>query len=107
MTERRGKYNARRTEVYGITFASGKEAHRYQELMLMQKAGVITNLERQVKYSIDINGVHVCSYFADFQYTNVADGEVVTEDAKGFQTQVYRIKKKLVRALYGVDIKEV
>lgn len=105
--ERRNKYNARRTEVDGITFASRHEANRYSELMLSQRAGIITDLDLQHKFSIDVNGTHVCNYFADFTYRLVETGEFVVEDAKGHKTAVYKLKKKLVKAVFGIDIVEV
>lgn len=98
------KYRNKKTVVDGITFDSQKEAKRYQELKLMQMAGAISNLELQKKYSIDINGVHVCFYVADFAY--VENGESVTEDVKGVKTDVYKIKRLLMWAVLGIEILE-
>jgi hypothetical protein len=98
------KYRAIKTEVDGITFASKKEAKRYQELRLLEKAGVIQDLRLQPKFEISVNGEHICDYIGDFNY--VENGKVVIEDTKGVRTPVYRLKKKLVHALYKFDILE-
>lgn len=107
MSERRGKYNARKTEVDGFVFDSRKEAARYQELKLLERAGEITNLVMQVRYPCVINGEAICSYIADFEYITTADDKLHTEDVKGFKTDVYKLKKKLVEALYKIKIEEV
>lgn len=106
MTERRSKYNARKVTIDGHTFASAKEAERYQELRLLEKAGEISRLECQVKYTVDIGDHHICNYYADFHYRDWR-GWLVVEDVKGYRTPVYRLKKKLVEALYGIEITEV
>lgn len=99
------KYRSRRTEVDGHTFASGREATRYCQLLLMQKAKLIGDLELQPRYRLEVNGVKVCDYVADFRYRE--GGGVVVEDAKGFRTPEYRIKKKLMLALLGIEVREV
>lgn len=98
------KYGAIKTVVDGITFASKKEAKRYTELKLLERAGEISRLELQPRYDITINGVKVCTYVGDFRYFTKA--KQVLEDCKGFKTPLYRLKAKLVRALYNVEILE-
>ena len=107
------KYNNKKITVDGQTFDSKKEANRYQELLLLEKAGVIKNLSRQVKFVLipsqrDENGKVVereCSYKADFVYN---EGEkTVVEDVKGFPTKEYIIKRKLMLEKYGIRIREV
>jgi hypothetical protein len=98
------KYHAIPTEIDGIRFDSKSEAIRYQELKLLERAGEISNLELQPKYSIDINGKHICNYVADFRYLD--RGVLVVEDVKGMKTPVYRLKKKMVEAAYGIVITE-
>lgn len=94
----------------GITFDSRREAKRYGELKLMERAGAISNLRRQVKYELvpafDVDGKHyrAISYVADFVYTE--GGKEVVEDCKGYRTDVYRIKAKLFAHRYGVSIRE-
>jgi len=110
------KYHAKKTEVDGILFASQKEARRYQELRLMEKAGEIRGLCLQVEYPLDVfsalkhQEVRIGKYVADFQYQerDIARDEwrLVTEDTKGFKTPIYRWKCKHMAAQYGITIRE-
>lgn len=100
------KFNAQKTEVDGITFHSLKEARRYGELKLLERAGKVSELALQVKMPIEINGKHICNYFADFVYTDIATNKVTIEDTKGVRTPLYKLKKKLVEAQYRVTILE-
>lgn len=100
------KYHARRTEMDGIMFDSAAEARRYGELRLMERAGLVTGLELQPCYPITVNGTRVGLYRADFRYQD-SNGQQVIEDVKGVRTPVYRLKKKLVEALYDIEITEV
>lgn len=102
--KRNGKYNAKKVTIDGIEFDSTWEGQRYSQLKVLEKAGEITDLQLQVKMSIDVNGVHICKYIADFVYFE--NGEKVVEDAKGVKTAIYRQKKKLIKAIYGIDIRE-
>ncbi|MEQ8450637.1 MAG: DUF1064 domain-containing protein [Nitratireductor sp.] len=118
MRARRNKYGATKTTVDGITFASKREANRYCELRLLQKAGEITHLELQPAFKLAIDGRPVLirsrgfpngrqvKYIADFAYW---DGEKrVVEDAKGFRTDAYKLKKAIVEAMYpGLRIVEI
>jgi len=102
------KYRAIKTVKDGITFDSKREAARYEDLKLLERAGEITDLTLQPKFPIMINGKEVFEYRADFQYEK--DGERIIEDVKSAMTRklpVYRIKKKCVEAYYGVEIQEV
>lgn len=99
------KYNSRKTEVDGITFDSKKEADRYCELKLLQKAGVVKKLALQPRFTLqeafhcDGNWYRKVEYVADFMYEE--DGEVIVEDVKGLKTDVYKLKKKLFLKQYG------
>ena len=104
------KYRAVRTEVDGITFASKKEAARYGELKLLEKAGEINGLCCQVSIPLVVNDVQVCRYVCDFMYHPVVDGKIqgwVVEDVKGVRTPLYAWKKRHVEAQYGITITEV
>ena len=112
LLERNGgksKYGNVKTEVDGFVFASGAEARRYGELKMLEQAGEISELQLQVAYHLDVNGVHVCDYVADFVYQTTEDGgrRTVVEDVKGKKTKEYRLKKKLMEAVHGVTIVEV
>ncbi len=99
------KYHNVRTVVDGIEFASKREASRWLELQMMQKAGEIRGLERQVRLKLEVAGMLVCTYVADFAYTT-AVGKLVVEDTKGYRTPVYKLKAKLVKAIMGIEILE-
>jgi hypothetical protein len=100
------KYNAVKTEVDGFIFASKAEARRYSELALFEKSGEIFSLELQPKFPLVVNGEKIGTYIADFRY-ETKTGDIVIEDVKGMKTPVYKLKKKLVHALYGVEIVEI
>lgn len=102
------KYGARKTTTPdGMKFDSVKELRRWGELQLLQKAGKIFGLQRQVKYELipKQDGERACSYIADFVYID-PNGNTVVEDVKGLKTDVYRLKKKLMLWRYGIKIKE-
>lgn len=100
------KYFAKRTTVDNITFASKMEAKRYVELKYLQSSGKISQLVLQEKFPIVVMGKKICTYISDFSYVDV-DGDRVVEDVKGFRTPIYRLKRKLVEALYNIKITEV
>lgn len=107
----RNKYGAVRSGGY----ASRKEHRRALQLQMMQRAGLISNLQEQVSFELipahrlDDGTIveHACRYVADFVYTDNASGATVVEDAKGVRTKEYVIKRKLMLAVHGVRIKEV
>lgn len=117
------KYRNKKVVVDGIVFDSKKEAKRYQELLLLEKAGAIKNLERQVKYVLiptqrepdtigARGGIHKgkvieqeCAYIADFIYWE--EGKQIVEDTKGMRTKDYIIKRKLMLYVHGIRIKEI
>lgn len=108
------KYHAQKTEVDGITFPSKHEARRYIELKYMERAGLISGLQLQRRFTLlgaqkDETGKVIerpLTYVADFVYKDQS-GRTIVEDAKGFRTDVFRIKKKLMLSIYGIRIVEV
>lgn len=122
---KKNKYNAKSVEYDGLKFDSQKEALRYKELTYLLSEGIITDLQRQVKYLLipaqrepatigKRGGIkqgklieYECSYIADFVYTVVESGETVVEDTKGMRTKDYIIKRKLMLFIYGIRIKEI
>lgn len=106
---RYSKYKAKPTEVDGIRFDSQREARRYQELKLMERAGEIERLTLQPSFELRsaVSELRIGAYVADFRYYDHRTGETITEDAKGFRTALYRWKKKHVEAQYGIQIREV
>lgn len=122
------KYGNRKYTVDGITFDSIREAHRYQELKIMQQSGIIHDLRLQVKFVLIPTQREVsaevykkgknkgkpklgkvleneCSYIADFVY--LENGILIVEDAKGVRTTDYIIKRKLMLYVHGIRVKEV
>lgn len=104
---RRGKFGNVRVTFDGLKFDSKGECARYKVLKAREVAGVISNLTNQVSYRLTVNGVKVCDYRADFRYDR--SGVEVVEDykSKATITPVYRLKKKLMKAVHGIDIHEV
>lgn len=98
------KYHNEITVLEGIKFHSKKEADRYGDLRLLEKAKEISKLKLQVKFLLVIDGEQVSSYIADFTYLKA--GKLVVEDVKGFKTEGYRLKKKLMAALHKIEILE-
>lgn len=124
------KYGNRKVIVDGITFDSKREARRYQELKMLEKCGAISNLQRQVEYELiptqrekstrvytkgrkkgqPIEGKVIekaVTYVADFVYIDNTTGKTVVEDAKGFHTKDYILKRKMCLYLLGIRIQEV
>jgi Protein of unknown function (DUF1064). len=99
------KYGNQPTEIGAHKFASKREAKRYAVLASMQEQGEITNLRLQKRYPIVVNGKKVCVYVGDFEYQS--GGMVIVEDAKGVKTSVYKLKRKLMQIVNGIEIREV
>lgn len=120
----KSKYKSRKTIIGDVVFDSKKEARRWRELCLREDAGLIENLQRQVKYVLipaqrepDTVGKRggvkkgkllerECAYYADFVYTIAETGETVVEDSKGRRTKDYIIKRKLMLWVHGIKVKE-
>ena len=100
------KYHARRTTIDNITFDSKREANRYLVLLSMQQAGDIYDLQLQPRWPLIVNKVKIGRYTADFIY-QTRDGKQVVEDVKGVKTRDYVLRKKLMKALYDIDVQEV
>lgn len=96
-----------RTVLDGITFDSKREAGRYQALKLMEQHGAVRELRVHPVYPLVVNGEHICDYEADFSYRNTA-GVLVVEDVKGRKSggpfDLFKLKAKLMKALYGIEV---
>ncbi len=114
VVKKKNKYNAKKITYDGETFDSAKEAKRWSELRLMEAAGLITGLRRQVPFCLvpaqkgGIRSEKAVYYKADFVYMSrdLLGEEMIIEDVKGFRTPEYKIKRKLMK-LYGHEITEV
>ena len=102
------KYNNTKIRVDGRLFDSKAEAARWQELQLLERAGEITELERQVEYELipKQKGERAVKYIADFRYKD-HEGKTVVEDTKGVRTPVYILKRKLLLWVHGIRVREV
>ena len=118
------KYRNKRVEYEGIVFDSLKEKRRYYQLQLLEKDGIISDLRLQVPFEL-IPAIYEdevvqlktktkikkklvqrsTTYVADFVY--LQDGKMIVEDTKGFRTKEYELKKKMMRAFLGIEIKEI
>ena len=130
------KYSNKKVTAYGIPFDSKKEAQRYCELRLLEKAGIIKGLELQKEFvlipaqyedvparleriyaerSFEIKCTkprgkcleRACKYKADFYYFDVNKGRYIVEDTKGVKTKDYIIKRKLMLYIHGIRIIEL
>ena len=116
------KYHSRKITRNGITYDSVKEYKRHCELLLLEKAGAITELRRQAQIILippqrepDTIGVRggrkpgkvierAVTYVADFTYKE--NGKLVVEDTKGYRTKDYILKRKMALYLMGIRIRE-
>lgn len=73
---------------------------------MLAKAGIVKSWEAQPRFSFELNGVKICTYVADFR-VEYKDGTVEIEDVKGYLTDIYKLKKKLMKAFHGIDVKEL
>lgn len=116
------KYRNKKVIIDGIVFDSKKEAMRWKELCLLEKAGTIRNLQRQVEYVLipaqyGITGYtktgkpitkcieRAVKYVADFQY--IEGDQFIVEDTKGFRTKDYILKRKMLLYFHGIRVKEI
>jgi len=109
----RSKYGNRKVVDGDLTFDSKAEHRRWHQLLVLQRACEITELQRQVRYELipaqvgpDGKKRRATAYIADFVY-RTKDGKVVVEDVKGVLTDAYRLKKKLLLERHGIEIQEV
>ena len=105
--EKPRKYRNQPTMVDDIPFDSQAEARRYGELKLMEREGKIDGLVLQPRFPLTVNGVKIGTYVGDFLFYDKERQVTTVEDVKGVPTPVYRIKRRLMQALHGIEIVEV
>jgi hypothetical protein len=115
------KYLNKRTEVDGIKFDSAKEARRYGELKLLQRAGQINKFQWQSRFLLEVDRIKISEYVSDFMYVDVNSGRWIVEDVKPtFKTakarkayqatpayRMFAMKKKLMLACHNIDVIEI
>ncbi len=108
------KYKAKPTVVDGIRFHSKKEANRYRELRLLERAGEIRDLQLQYPYELSVprygssvKKQAIGKYLADFRYRSGKQGILVVEDVKGMDTPLSKWKRRHVLAQYGIEVQLV
>ncbi|NDC83723.1 DUF1064 domain-containing protein [bacterium] len=112
-TRKRPKYIVSKKEdrtVDGIEFDSKMEMTRYLELKMLERTGIITMLELQPQYIVQINGEDYCSYTADFKYYDTGNEEFVIEDVKSIATaadKAFRLRKKAAELYHGITVRSV
>lgn len=104
---KRNKYNAVKMRVDGILFDSKGEAFLYGELKLRLAAKEILDLKIHPKYSIEINGTHVCNVELDFEYFDKLDNQVHFLDYKGKDTDMSKLRRKMIEAQYDIKVEIV
>jgi len=101
--KRQNKYNSKTKEYNGRVYHSIKEAAYARDLDLMIKAKEIKSWKPQVRLSLDVNDYHICNYIVDFEVIT-SDGTKEYHEVKGFETEVWRLKRKLFEALYDESL---
>lgn len=93
------KYKAKTSNYNGFNYDSKKEAEYAMQLDWLVKAKQVKHWERQHKIDITIEGEHICNYYIDFKVT-YPDNHIEYHEVKGFETDVWRMKWRLVKAIH-------
>lgn len=104
--KKKSKMNNVRCEYNGINFMSIREKDRYINLLFYASKNIISNLRLQVPYKLEADGNHIETYIADFVYIDTVSGKEIVEDCKGMRTASYKRKKKWMKNIFGIEIKE-
>lgn len=97
--QKANKFNAVKTEYNGDKYDSKREARHAYELDCLIKAGEVKKWDRQFKIEINVKGKHICNYFIDFKVW-MSDGSIEYHEVKGKETQLWKVKWKLVKSIY-------
>lgn len=103
----KNKYRAQPVVTDEGRFASKKEYADWTALKVQERLGYISHLERQVKFYLTINGQQVCSYVADAVYFDTTTKQRIVADSKGVSTPVFKLKKRLMKALLNIEVQEI
>ncbi len=103
----KNKYGAKRTVIGDMIFDSKGESQRWAFLKLLERQGEISHLTHQVTFSLSYDRKEICKYVADFVYYKGLDYTVEDFKSSATRTPVYRLKKKMMKVMRGIEIKEV
>lgn len=111
---RKSKYGNKPQKIGGEKYRSKREAKRHRDLLALQRAGLVAGLNREVayvlapsvRYSDKARATPALRYVADFVYTDTRTGRLIVEDCKGCRTQAYRVKRHLMLAVHGIEVRE-
>jgi len=103
----RPKYGNKKTVVDGITFDSKREAQFYCSLKQLERAGQVYEVELQKPFALTIDGKLICTYKADFAFFDAIQKRIRVVDIKGVVTKEFSIKRKLMKAIYGIDVEVI
>ena len=104
---RKSKYRAQPVVTDEGRFASKKEWADWCALKVREKAGLISDLERQVTFALSINNQKICSYVADAVFVDTTTKQRIVADSKGVSTPVFKLKKRLMKALLNITVQEI
>lgn len=106
--KKRSKFGNTKVTRAGEVYHSKREADRHPQLRLLERVGRIRNLQRQVKYRLEVNGLLICTYTADYVYEELANDvwHQIVEDVKGYPNDRWAMKKKLMKACHGIVVRE-
>jgi len=104
---KRSKYGAKKVTIDGIRFDSIAESRFYSTLKLREQAGEVYEVQMQTPYALTVNGQLVCTYKPDFCFYDATLKRQRVVDVKGVQTKDFIIKKKLMRAVHGIEVEIV
>jgi hypothetical protein len=107
------KYRNVKVRLDGYVFDSKKEADRYLQLLMREKVGEVSGLTVHPRFDLEVNEQRACRYVADFSYyvsrSDIKGRALVVEDVKSKATRTasYRIKKRLMKAVFGIEVVEI
>lgn len=102
--KRKNKYNNLLTEYNGVKYHSRLEAKYAALLDIRQKAKEVENIKRQERFPLEVNGEKIGTYVADFSFFDKVKKVNRVVDIKGVETDLFKIKKKLMKAVHGIDV---
>lgn len=91
---------AKKTVIDGITFPSKIHAETYIQLKTLQESGQIYELKLEVPFPLEANGIKIGKYTADFTHKRIVDDKLIVTEAKGYATDIYKLRIKVFKALY-------